>query len=87
MELPITIPIALGNRFGCLVAFEHPKNNHQEDGNQHDRDDVVESCMVLADAEQGWRGEETSRPVEQEKVRDVVGEVCADRKLGRAVDQ
>ncbi len=31
--------------------------------------------MVLTNVEQGWRGEEASRPVEQEKVRNVVGEV------------
>ncbi len=78
---------ALGNGFGCLVAFEHPVGDRQENGNQHEGDDVVESRMVLADAEQGWCGEEASRPVKQEKVRDVVGEVCADRKLGGVVDQ
>jgi|GEM_PF-6912150 len=77
----------LGNGFGCLIAFEHPENNHQENGNQHERGDVVESCMVLTNAEQGWRSEEASRPVEQKKVRDVVSEMCADRKLGSAVDQ
>lgn len=31
--------------------------------------------MVLTNAEQGWRGEEASRPVEQEKVRNIVDEV------------
>ncbi|BAZ48730.1 hypothetical protein NIES4103_13390 [Nostoc sp. NIES-4103] len=87
MGLLRTPPIALGNGFGCLVAFEDPENDHQENGNQHDRCDVVKSRMVLANTEQGWRGEEASRPVKQEKVRDVVGEVCADGKLGGAVNQ
>jgi hypothetical protein len=49
----MTSPIALGNGLGYLVAFEHPENNHPENGNQHERGDVVESRMVLADAEQG----------------------------------
>ena len=78
--------MALGNGFGYLIAFEHLVGDRQESGNQHEGDDVVEPRMVLADTEKGWRGEEASRPVEQEKVRNVVSEVRADRKFGRAVD-
>jgi hypothetical protein len=83
----MTSSIALGNGSGCLVTFEHPENDRQENGNQHERCNVLESRMVLADPEQGWRGEEASEPVEHENVREVVGEVCADGKLGGAVDR